>query len=184
MIAAAQRYITNASCGHAGLVRLYLQFLLDRFRDIPGRASEEEVLSALMEPNFIHCARSQRIFPPYTGSPQQELLRSLVRQGRALPLVHTEGPQYQAAVSLSKQGMLVMSKHEGGVPEEVDFAAPVVRQVALSRFVIPGDIAANTPRFDSLTDLLEHALMRFVALVCYLSNSLTPISQIQLRALA
>jgi hypothetical protein len=163
LFTAARQYISNASGGHAGLVRLYLQFLLERFRDIHGRAPEEDVLTALMEPEFIHRARSQRIFPPHAGGPQQELLLSLVRQGRAITLLHAAEPLYMAAVSLAKQGMLVVTRRGANAPEEVDFAAPVVRQVALSRFIIP-NVTVNTPRFESLTGVLEYALMRFVPL--------------------
>lgn len=167
-------------------MRLYLQFLLERFRDIRGRASKEDVLAALMAPEFIGHAVATRIFPPHTAGPQQELLHSLVSQGRAVTVLRGAGPLYDAAVSLAKQGTLVMTQRSAGAPEVVDFAAPVVRQVVLSRFIIPNVVIGSMtlPRFDSLTGMLEHALMRFGACVSHLSIYSPSSPQIQPRALA
>lgn len=145
-------------------MRLYLQFLQDRFHDIAGRASTEAILAALMAPEFITRALVTRIFPPAVGEAQQKLLWSLMSKGRAVAVPHVEGPLYNAVVSLAKQGMLVMKQRVAGAPdEEVDFAAPVVRQVALSRFIVP-NVDMTRPHFDSLAKLLEHALMRFGSL--------------------
>lgn len=124
-------------------MRFYLTFLLDRFRDIAGRAAADDVFTALIEPAFMEHVKALRIFPLRVDDAQRNLLLLLVRQARAVTLSHVAPPLHEAAVSLAKGGMLVIAQHNAGAPEEVDFIAPVAWQVAMCLVAFPSQTTAS-----------------------------------------
>lgn len=154
---ATRQYISRATRGHAGLMRFYVHYLIDKFHEASGRVSDDEILAAIMDPAFIFSVSSSRIFPPHAQGPQQRLLRELINKGRALALASGDA-MYDVAVALAKQGMVLLRQQQG--VEEVDFAAPVVRQVVLSRFINPNLVTQPLASGSSLAQLIELALMR------------------------
>lgn len=143
-------------------MRLYVAHLLDTFKDERARANEDDMLAAVVGTKFIEKVATQRIFPETATTDQQRLLSELVNRGKALPLA--QHARRDAALALAKQGMLVV-RGEGN-SEEVDFSAPVTRQVALWRFTACAPSGTEPP--SSLVSLIEDALMRYARqTACY-----------------
>ncbi len=154
VVLAVQNWMINASGKHVGLLRFFVEYLMQCFRLSSTQVSAEQMLHCLMSANLVEHLNTMRIIPKSLTSAQYVLVETILLHGAAYPENKAE---LEAAAKLVLIGVVVYctSPQERGI----EFTAPAIQLALLARFLRPA------PGTHELSDQLPVFLYKAIGLL-------------------
>jgi hypothetical protein len=147
-----KNWLSNATAGYPGLLRLCVDLLCKKFRPTTAglRPTDAQMLAFLGSREFLEKVFSQgRIFPEYLDPTTNDATRAMLRSDTDAAALR------EHAKFLTKCGYVAISANG-----EFELAAPLVRQFLVLRLFMPDSSFSIRPSPASLAESLEAALRR------------------------